>query len=320
MAKEKILISVIVTAYNRKDYLLEALESAVNQTLSRNLYEIICIKNFRDKVIDNYIKNNNIANFFKDNAKIGEYIYIASRKASGKILCFLDDDDVFRKDKLSAVYDAFTNGKTEFYHNNITLNKYDLTNPKNEVKSLVEFTSPYKLRDYNKIHMCGFCKSAIAIKKEILRPHLRAVRNVVGNDDIFLLLISLLEDKIITMDRRQFTFYRVHANNTSKINNIEKSINFERSKNIPALFFLESLAIKGDSNLLKFYVSTVLFQARTRLAILENDKKALKSYLKVFIKENKLRILFNKPAISRFILIILFLLGSSYPKKRFLRL
>ena len=44
-------LSVIVTAYNRKEFLLEALQSAVNQTLKREEYEIICIKNFKDAKI-----------------------------------------------------------------------------------------------------------------------------------------------------------------------------------------------------------------------------------------------------------------------------
>ncbi len=68
-------ISVIVTAYNRKEFLKEALASAVNQDLNRDFYEIICIKNFKDANIDSYIKENNIINIVEDNRKIGEYIY-----------------------------------------------------------------------------------------------------------------------------------------------------------------------------------------------------------------------------------------------------
>lgn len=43
---EKPFISVIVTAYNRKQFILEALNSIVNQTLSKDKYEVIVTKNF----------------------------------------------------------------------------------------------------------------------------------------------------------------------------------------------------------------------------------------------------------------------------------
>jgi len=37
-------ISVIITAYNRKEFLLDAFNSALNQTLDRSKYEIIVTK------------------------------------------------------------------------------------------------------------------------------------------------------------------------------------------------------------------------------------------------------------------------------------
>ena len=109
-------LSVIVTAYNRKEFLLEALQSAVNQTLKRDKYEIICIKNFKDAKIDKYIKDNGIISILEKEKPVGEYLYIATKKAKGKVLVFLDDDDLFSKDKLKRVHFAFSTYKVGFYH------------------------------------------------------------------------------------------------------------------------------------------------------------------------------------------------------------
>ena len=49
---EKPFISVIVTAYNRKEFLLQAVSSALRQTLPREYYEVIVVKNFEDEEID----------------------------------------------------------------------------------------------------------------------------------------------------------------------------------------------------------------------------------------------------------------------------
>jgi len=40
-------ISVIITAHNRRELLLEAVNSALNQTLPKDEYEIIVVKNSR---------------------------------------------------------------------------------------------------------------------------------------------------------------------------------------------------------------------------------------------------------------------------------
>jgi len=45
-------ISVIISAYNRRDFLLKTVNSVANQTLDKNLYEVIVVKNFEDKSID----------------------------------------------------------------------------------------------------------------------------------------------------------------------------------------------------------------------------------------------------------------------------
>ncbi|WP_290705506.1 glycosyltransferase, partial [Ferroplasma sp. Type II] len=57
-------ISVIIVAYNRKNYIKQAIESVLNQTLNQNLYEIIVVKNFEDMEIDDFINKNNIKNIY----------------------------------------------------------------------------------------------------------------------------------------------------------------------------------------------------------------------------------------------------------------
>jgi len=51
-------LSVIVTAYNRMRYLPFALRSLEAQTLSRDKFEVIVVKNFDDKESDDIISRN----------------------------------------------------------------------------------------------------------------------------------------------------------------------------------------------------------------------------------------------------------------------
>ncbi|MGC8673488.1 MAG: glycosyltransferase, partial [Thermoplasmata archaeon] len=118
--RPKPYISVIITAYNRKEYLLDAFKSAINQTLPRDKYKIIISKNFKDKKIDNYIlKHGGKLVLFKKKG-IGPRIANALRYAKGEVVCFLEDDDLFDRNKLKFVYDIFARTpKLCYCHNGI---------------------------------------------------------------------------------------------------------------------------------------------------------------------------------------------------------
>ncbi|MGC9126572.1 MAG: glycosyltransferase, partial [Thermoplasmata archaeon] len=69
-------ISVIITAHNRKEFLKEAIQSALNQTLERSNYEILVIKNFKDEEIDRIIEQNGIRNIFtRDESTMGKILH-----------------------------------------------------------------------------------------------------------------------------------------------------------------------------------------------------------------------------------------------------
>jgi glycosyltransferase involved in cell wall biosynthesis len=118
-------ISVIITAYNRKEFLLKAIKSVVNQTLDKKYYEIIVIKNYRDEIIDDYIKNNNVIGIVSREesltGKLVEALYIAN----GHVISFLEDDDLFSEDKLETIYNKFKNNHNLCYYHNAHININD---------------------------------------------------------------------------------------------------------------------------------------------------------------------------------------------------
>ena len=68
-------ITVIIAAYNRKAFLKEAIASALDQTLPRSKYEIVVIKNFRDKDIDSYPPGGNLI-VMPGNTNVTSYFFI----------------------------------------------------------------------------------------------------------------------------------------------------------------------------------------------------------------------------------------------------
>ncbi len=88
-------ISVIVTDYKRKKYLLSAVRSALNQTLSRDLYEVIVVKNYRDQYIDSQLNEWKVTNAYSNNPSNGGMLYEGLQLARGEVASFLDDDEFF---------------------------------------------------------------------------------------------------------------------------------------------------------------------------------------------------------------------------------
>ena len=212
-------ISVIITAYNRKEFLLNAIKSALNQTLDKKYYEIIVIKNFTDKNIDDFINENNIVGIISDKESLGWKLVEAINIARGTVMSFLEDDDLFSNDKLEVVFNKFhDNDNICYYHNaHITINEKYQKLDSNIGKSII------------------FNMSSISVKKSIL--NLNNLKKVNFNMDHFIYLLALESDNVIMNGKEKLTYYMFHTSashiDTNDINlfikyrrmNLEQDIN-----------------------------------------------------------------------------------------------
>lgn len=237
-------ISLIVTAYDRNTYLMDAINCAVNQTLDKDKYEIIVIKNFYDQKIDEFISKHKMKSIISSGIE-GYYPYLAQKYASGQIIVFLDDDDLISTEKLKIIYDIFQDNNIGYYHNNynVLMNNtivYDkLINPP-KFKTMV-------IKNNNKLKMVYFLEkklayannSCIAIRKNLLETKKEWLKNQVANIDRFLFMAGLLSNLDLYIDSRILTTYRMHDKQTSALQDgdinilINRKINFI-NKSLPA--------------------------------------------------------------------------------------
>lgn len=95
-----IKVSVIIPTYNRSSYLEEAIISVINQTYE-NL-EIIVVddgskEKYAEVICNNYKKCNY---YYKENGGLSSARNFGIQKAKGEYIAFLDDDDVWKENKL----------------------------------------------------------------------------------------------------------------------------------------------------------------------------------------------------------------------------
>ena len=213
----KCLISVILTSGTRKEYINHALDSLINQNLPRDLFEVIIVKAYNDKDIDNIIEANSFINITTmANKTIGEDILEGLGIAKGEIICFMDDDDLFREMKLSSVINYFN------YHPNLGA-IYDSSDFYNDLTSeisngvVVKENSFFDLSSENEFKEFAsknlfWNLSRLSIKKSLALTSVEFLPFLLGHtDDFFFYLLADLRAEVVVLSNR-LTLYRHRQN------------------------------------------------------------------------------------------------------------
>jgi glycosyltransferase involved in cell wall biosynthesis len=216
-------ISVIIIAYNRKQFIIDAIRSVQKQTLDRGLYEIIVVKNFRDKRIDSYINKSRIKNVYLDPliaGGIGYKAIVGVKRARGKVICFLEDDDLFDEDKLKTVYKVFQNNEVGLYHNtyftiykNKVINsRYEKTGLKFEVDHNKRLGVNAKNAFLDSDAPLGN-NSSLSIRKNVVKAN--PLKKIKFAFDAALIVSAFGSEYNLIFDDKALTLYRVHGANFS---------------------------------------------------------------------------------------------------------
>ncbi len=228
-------ISVIVTAYNRRRYLPFALRSVEAQTLPRDKFEVIVVKNFDDKESDDIISRNGWKEVYNDSTYQGMMVLAGLKESKGEVITFLDDDDMYVNNRLEEVYRAFTSFKRLVYFQNSqtiiddngnVLERPPLYRPisKNMVEESPLVVDIDKLRGlakrYNvsvadlvlKVRVeADFNSSSVAVRRHVLEPHVQLLKRLPISIDSFVFVSSLKAGGLMYFTDERLTLYRVHG-------------------------------------------------------------------------------------------------------------
>lgn len=214
-------ISVVVGAHRLRPYLRHALDSLAAQTLHRDRFEVVVVTGFDDAATEEAIRRHGFrsARMATPDEALGAMVARGVRLTSGRIVAFLEDDDLYTAGRLEAVAEAFDHDPTLAYYSNGYLDidpqgrtvgpgvGTDPTRPpiylRAEPRSLTEVR-----RTVAQAHPGS--TSNTAIRRSALERSLPALESVrVGNDQC-LFLTGLASGGAMLFDPRCLTLYRVH--------------------------------------------------------------------------------------------------------------
>ncbi len=221
------LITVVVTAHRRQEYLPGALRSVVGQNLPRSRFEVILVRDFEDPEIERYCRQEGIREIPLD-APIGPVFAAALREAKGRIVTFLDDDDLWVPDRLGHLADTFgrypsvgyyhnqsqvidSRGRPVAYRRNVDISHRASTNRTRHFDHLEREHRLQELLDAS----AEFNHSSIAIRRDLVLPHLADLEQISGGADTFLFFVACLSGVEIYSAPDRLTLYRLSPSNIS---------------------------------------------------------------------------------------------------------
>lgn len=305
-------ISVIVTAYNREEYLGEALNSIFRQTLDFSKFEVIVITNFQYKLPPSP-RQLQLTHIIMEGT-IGQFLYKGLMEANGNIISFLDDDDIWHNERLQQVLNVFnSNPDISYYHNSPwyidgrgrALTPY-FQNPK-RVNKGTELIRPASMSEISKLINLGssFNLSSIAVHRTTLTKSIKLIKAITASQDSFFFWNAILAGKLIYQDNKILTGYRMHETNTSLSEN-NKMRHRELIGQLDTLRLLQELCEATSLNGL-VYRNLQLQQLELQSKYIMNSRGSRVTLFSILKRVIKL-----KPYPTNLAILRLFLYAASY--------
>jgi glycosyltransferase involved in cell wall biosynthesis len=214
------IATVIVTAYNRRSFILDAVRSALNQTAHRDKYEIIVVKNYFDEVIDKFLSTNNVIQVYSTKENLVTFTLDGLLIAKGELIIFLEDDDRFLPTKIEQVILRFMHKSNLVYlHNSFQeidetgeIRKRRILKQANE--EILISTDNMKLRSNRNLfqYFAFYNTSCISVRRELyMQLFLKFPDLMITPTDLNFYILSLLSEHEIMFTNAVLNQYRVHA-------------------------------------------------------------------------------------------------------------
>ena len=211
-------ITVLIVAWNRREFLSRAVQSILDQNIDINLVEIIIVKNFSDKNLDHLIEEKGIVSIILDKENnLGMMLARGIEMSRGEIICFLDDDDAFFPNKLSYILELFKTTGIIYYHNSY-MRLSDLGNTRRSILYRKKpLSKPFHGNFHSNEDVTFAIKSnsitnlsSVSVKRNALIKNLDDLRGINGATDYMMFYISMKFGGSFILDNKVFSIYYIH--------------------------------------------------------------------------------------------------------------
>ena len=207
------LISIILPYYKKKHFINKTIKSILSQSYKK--FELIIIYDDHDKkdlvYIKKYIKNSSRIKLILNKRNIGaaKSRNIGVLKSKGEYICFIDSDDLWKKNKLKEQLDFMKKNQCYLSHTH-----YKIINNFEKTTGLMKVKKHLKYKDL--INSCDIGLSTVMIsaklKSQIIFPNIKT-----KEDYVLWLKITQCGNKIFALKNNLTKWRRLDASLSSSI-------------------------------------------------------------------------------------------------------
>ena len=254
-------VSVLMTAYNREEFIAEAIESVLASDFTD--FELIivddCSKDSTREIINKYAIKDDRIKFYKNEKNLGDYPNrnMAASYATGKYIQFVDSDDMLKKDGLRYTVENMKNNEfADFgiYYENIIPGSSLLT-PNESIQK--HFFSKSFLQ---------IGPGATILKRSFFEKIGKYPTEYGPANDNYFNLLAASSGNILLL-KEEFFFYRIH-DGQEKNNHYSYLINYYRYLRDALLFVPMQLSVSqkkwiDKKNKRRFSVNIIRYFLKT---------------------------------------------------------
>ena len=311
------LMSVLITCYSRKEFILRAIESVLNQTIDRSTYEIIVSKNYKDVYIDDFLIKNHCKIIFDERSGIGVRLAGLIRAAESDILVFLEDDDCFKGNKLEEIFNIFKDPEVNYVNNaylTVDYNGNHLSTDHNPAlgNAWGVSTPVSNFRIMRKLFKkkLYFSMSNISVRRFMVSEYIDDLSKIRVAPDFFMFVTALQNKGIVMYCPTTLTVWRLHSSTSVASGPRDEFLKKRKDFWSSVRSDLELLSLVSESSTSKKLIYCVYSEAMTHNMVLGESQF---NRIDVIIRVAKSFALLRNAHF--FNLLILALVGSISPVK-----
>ncbi|MCI4358607.1 MAG: glycosyltransferase family 2 protein [Thermoplasmata archaeon] len=211
-------VSAVVVAHGRREFLADALRSLEDQTLPKDQFEVIVVKDFDSPELAPDFERVRAEVVDLDPGPLGAWIDRVRHRLRGELVAFLDDDDTFAPDKLARAVEVFRSMEHGLYYHHGTRPwpgpRPDRTAPGHDPTApaapLRAVSPPEWRRTFRTLWRAGaaFNLSSIVVRRALLARFPEQLVRIEVSLSAFLFYAALAAEGTVLLEDRPLTSYR----------------------------------------------------------------------------------------------------------------
>ncbi|MGI0151080.1 MAG: glycosyltransferase [Thermoplasmata archaeon] len=217
-----------MTAHGRREYLPGAVRSVLEQDLARSELEVLVVKDFSDSDLDGELDRDRVLHLETDEGPLGSKIALGVERTRGRLIAFLEDDDLFAPGRLRRAISEFDQDPALGYYRNghrrigaggepLSSEAYGTAHRR------LERSGPRRISPEDLDRSIGWLRrtdpdfnlSSMIIRREILEASVPGLRGRAAAIDSSVFFAALAARASLLIDPAPLTLYRVHGSNAS---------------------------------------------------------------------------------------------------------